>query len=150
MTDVRETTFERAPIAGADPLAVNNNKLSARDLARARGHAAAALTLGHACLFLAARDGDVALLERLLDEGVDVNARFADGWTALMIAARYDRPEAVAALLRRGADPAAENHTGWTALLIAERKGQREITGILRQARAAEPPRHLEVEPDSL
>ena len=120
-------------VIGAEVRLKNKNGLSACELARAKGHDAVARTLRHACLFAAARDGDVALLKETLDDGADVNARFADGWTALMVSARNGHLEAVAALLRRGAERIAENHMGWTALLMAERKGYNAIAAILRQ-----------------
>ncbi len=121
--------------AGADVHARNRNNKLAAELATARGHAALAALLRNARLFLAARDGDLAKLNELLDSGVDPNALLRDEWTALMIAALNDRPQIVAALLRRGAYADAQNATGWTALMIAERKGHVEATRLLRQGR---------------
>ena len=120
-------------VNGAEVRIKNKNGLGASDLAKAKGHDAIAKTLRHACLFTAARDGDVALLKESLDGGADVNVRFADGWTALMVSARNGHLEAVAALLHRGAERLWENHMGWTALLMAERKGHKEIVTLLRQ-----------------
>jgi ankyrin repeat protein len=124
---------------GADLDARNRNNKSAFDLAEARGHAALAALLRNARLFIAARDGDVARLEALLDSGVDPNALLRDEWTSLMIAALNNRPQVVAALLRRGAYPDAQNATGWTALMIAERKGHAEVARLLGQGRAEKP-----------
>lgn len=125
--------------AGADVWARNRNDKSASELAEARGHAALAALLRNARLFLAARDGDLARLNGLLDGGVDPNALLRDEWTALMIATLNNHPQVVAALLRRGAYPDAQNATGWTALMIAERKGHEEVARLLRQGRAEKP-----------
>lgn len=126
--------------AGADVRAKNRNHKSPLDLARAKGHAAVAQLLTNARLFLAARDGDLATLNELLDEGVDVNARLSDEWTALMIATLHNHPQVVAALLRRGAYSEAQNAAGWTALMIAERKGHTEIERLLTHGWAEQRP----------
>ncbi|HEX6183002.1 MAG TPA: ankyrin repeat domain-containing protein [Pyrinomonadaceae bacterium] len=134
-----QTVAEELIDAGADIDARNRNNKSACDLAAARGHAVLAALLRNARLFIAARDGDVARLEALLDSGVDPNALLRDEWTSLMIAALNNRPQVVAALLRRGAYPDAQNATGWTALMIAERKGHAEVARLLRMGRMEKP-----------
>jgi ankyrin repeat protein len=125
--------------AGANVEARNRNNKSSFDLAGARGHAAVATLLRNARLFLAARDGDLAKLNELLDGGVDPNALLRDEWTALMIATLHNHPQIVAALLRRGAYPDAHNATGWTALMIAERKGHAEVARLLKVGRVEKP-----------
>jgi len=134
-----QTVAEELIDSGADVEARNRNNKSAADLADARGHAGLAALLRHARLFLAARDGDLARLNELLDSGVDPNALLRDEWTALMIASLNNHPQVVAALLRRGAYPDAQNATGWTALMIAERKGHGEVASLLRQGRLEKP-----------
>jgi ankyrin repeat protein len=52
----------------------------------------------------AARKGDVATVKALLDKGVDVNAKFRYGTTALFKAAERGHIEVVKLLLERGAD----------------------------------------------
>ena len=125
--------------AGAQVDAHNRNNKSAADLAQARGHDALAALIRNARLFLAARDGDLAKLNELLDSGVDPNALLRDEWTALMIASLNNHPQVVAALLRRSAYPDAQNATGWTALMIAERKGHTEVARLLRHGRVEKP-----------
>lgn len=56
-------------------------------------------------LLEAARAGDVAAVERLLDAGADVNTADKYGSTALAAAAVNGRLEVVELLLERGADP---------------------------------------------
>ena len=55
-------------------------------------------------LAAAARKGDAAAVTRLLDEGVDVNAKFRYGTTALSFAADHGHLEVVKVLLARGAE----------------------------------------------
>ena len=58
-------------------------------------------------------------VDALVAKGADVNARSADGTTALMSAAEGHDAAPVKALLRHGADPNARNAKGQTALLLA-------------------------------
>ena len=55
-------------------------------------------------LWEAARKGDAATVQSLLDRGADVNARFRYGTTALFKAAERGHTEVVKLLLARGAD----------------------------------------------
>jgi ankyrin repeat protein len=55
-------------------------------------------------LAAAARKGDAATVTKLLDEGVDVNAKFRYGTTALSFAADHGQLEVVKVLIARGAD----------------------------------------------
>ena len=55
-------------------------------------------------LWEAARKGDVATVQTLLDKGADVNAKFRYGTTALFKAAERGHTEVVKLLLARGAD----------------------------------------------
>ena len=55
-------------------------------------------------LFEAARKGDAAAVNALLDKGAEVNARFRYGTTALFKAAERGNAEVIKVLLARGAD----------------------------------------------
>ncbi|KAH7084463.1 ankyrin repeat-containing domain protein [Paraphoma chrysanthemicola] len=57
-----------------------------------------------ALLFQAATEGNVAVLQASLDEGVDINASADDGASALHCAARAGQTEVVMHLVQRGAD----------------------------------------------
>jgi len=85
-------------------------------------------------LFLAATNGNAAIVDALLKSGADANAVLPEGQTVMMAAARTGTPAVVKALLASGADPnvhdgrlgetalmwaAAENHSGAIDLLIA-------------------------------
>jgi ankyrin len=67
----------------------------------------------------AVAERDRVAAHKLLDEGVDVNARRADGASALLWAAHWNDAELVARLLRAGADVNAANDHGVTPLALA-------------------------------
>jgi ankyrin repeat protein/mono/diheme cytochrome c family protein len=70
-------------------------------------------------LVAAIRDADSAAVRKLIERGVDINARDAEGNTPLILASFYAGPECVALLLQKGADPNAANKAGVTALIRA-------------------------------
>lgn len=118
-------------MAGADVSLRNRAGLTSLEIAIARGHTAAAQMLRQARLCAAARDGDLTLLAQMLDEGADINAQLADGWTPLMIAAYHDHPDAVRLLLARGAYAGLQTDTGRTARAIARSLGHQECYRLL-------------------
>ena len=54
-------------------------------------------------LHLAAKQGDLAIIEALLTRGASPNAADKDGWTALLLAAKHGHAECAAALVGAGA-----------------------------------------------
>ena len=70
-------------------------------------------------LVAAAKNGDVATVLSLLEEGVDVNAPQGDGATALHWAVHRSALETVEALIRAGANVNAVNDLGVTPLWLA-------------------------------
>ena len=86
----------------------------------------------------AASGGDVATMTRLLDAGLDPNARDAAGYTPLIAASRAGNVAVMRLLASRGADPnrpdAAVN--SWTPLLHAIHKAQPASTAALLDAGA--------------
>src|SRR5258708_27104513 len=90
-------------------------------------------------LMLAAYKGDLREIERLIQNGADVNARNDVNNTALHFAAGgspasqiyYGSPSAVAYLIERGADVNAQNDTGTTPLMDAVVNDNLETTKIL-------------------
>lgn len=97
-----------------------------------------------AAVYAAARAA-TALVARLLDHRIDVNARYGNDLTLLMWAAGYDekvKPDdavrTVQLLLDRGARIEDRDNRGRTALMIAAETGHTEIVDLLL-ARGADP-----------
>ena len=67
-------------------------------------------------LFDAVKAGNLAEAQHLMAAGADVNARDAEGISALMLAANAGNLPMVSALLAAGADVNAATDSGWTAL----------------------------------
>eukprot|EP00930_Biecheleria_cincta_P064276 TRINITY_DN49835_c0_g1_i1.p1 TRINITY_DN49835_c0_g1~~TRINITY_DN49835_c0_g1_i1.p1 ORF type:complete len:297 (-),score=78.74 TRINITY_DN49835_c0_g1_i1:122-1012(-) len=78
---------------------------------------------GCTALHMAAHDGDVAELVRLLETGADLNAREVWGETPLHLAARSGSTECCDKLLAHGAELDAENDDGVTPLVVAAEAG---------------------------
>lgn len=75
-------------------------------------------------LIIMAAEADAELVEELVKNGVDVNAKTPSGETALMIAAQHDNQVAIQSLLIHRADIDAKDNLGRTALIHAAQKGQ--------------------------
>ncbi len=72
----------------------------------------------------------------LIEEGVDVNAKANNGFTALMIASQEGHTEVANMLIEKGADVNAQNNDGYTALMLASKEGHKEIANLLIEAGA--------------
>jgi uncharacterized protein len=89
-------------------------------------------------LYLAAANGNAAMIRRLLDAGSDVNATDPGGETILMTAARTGSPDALRVLLERGARvDARDPEFQQTALMIAVRDDHADAVGVLLAAGAS-------------
>jgi ankyrin repeat protein len=90
-------------------------------------------------LYLAAVNGDAAILTRLLDAGEDANAVLTgEGETVLMLTAYTGNAAAVKLLLDRGADSNTQQFRGQTALMWAAAEGHADVVKLLL-ARGADP-----------
>ncbi|CAH1800241.1 unnamed protein product, partial [Owenia fusiformis] len=79
-------------------------------------------------LSLAAANGDITLLRRLLEKGCDPNKKSADGMSPLAIAAFWGYAEIAQVLLEDGADVNATNGgTLWTPLHCAAFQGHGKV-----------------------
>jgi len=81
----------------------------------------------------AAQEGNIEAVKQAIANGVDVNAKNNDGWTALHMAARFGQKEIGELLIAEGADVNAKNNYGWTALYIAASnyRGNKEVVELL-------------------
>ena len=98
--------------------------------------ARASLVPTPAGLQAAAGLGDIRQTALLLDQGVAVDARDADGRTPLMLAVAQGRLEIVRLLLARGADPNAVDNAGHRPLQQAREKNLRDVAALLKRAGA--------------
>lgn len=75
--------------------------------------------------------GDLAKVEKLVNEGADVNAHDNESVTALMFAVLNGHREIAALLIQAGANIDTKNNYGFTALSIASLQGNTEMTNLL-------------------
>jgi ankyrin repeat protein len=101
-------------------------------LIRAGANAKAADRYGITPLYLAAVNGNAAIIKRLLDAGADPNATDLTGETILVTAARTGIPEAIRLLIDRGANVnATDPEFQQTALMLAVRENHPGAVKIL-------------------
>jgi ankyrin repeat protein len=84
----------------------------------------------------AAMHRDAQAVRALLQQKADVNARHADGTTALHWAARWDDGELANVLIRAGAEPGVANRDGATPMFLAALNGSASMIQILLKAGA--------------
>jgi len=93
------------------------------------------VTLSGGCagtaLHIAAGDGDMTEVQRLIRKGKDVNAGDEDGDTPLHKAVRKSHTEIVALLIAEGATVNTKNNSHYTPVEIAAARGNKEITALL-------------------
>ncbi|MCA0928810.1 ankyrin repeat domain-containing protein [Ruegeria profundi] len=82
-------------------------------------------------LFDAAKKGDTATVETLLESGTSVDERGPNKATPLIAAALAGNTETAAALIEAGADVMARNHSGFTPLHAAAFGGHVETARLL-------------------
>ena len=84
--------------------------------------------VGETALMLAALQGRMDLVQRLLQRGAAISQ---DGWNALHYAASGPEPQIVALLLERGAPINARSPNGTTALMMAAGYGSEQSATLL-------------------
>ena len=84
----------------------------------------------------AARRGNLAVVQFLLERGADVNKQDANGigQTPLMLAAEANHADVVKLLLRSNADPLIEDTWDETALAKAMKKGHESVALLIKEA----------------
>jgi len=83
-------------------------------------------------LHYAAHQGDVRIVERLLQAGAAANARSANGTTPLMMGAMSGVPAVAKALMQGGADPGLRNVNQDRAEDLALKRGHTEYAAVTR------------------
>ena len=132
--------------SGADKDAVNNGGATALTVASENGHdsivqvlvEAGADTSGLTLVefMKAAKSGDESRVQDLLESGVDIEVRGANGFTALMNASDHGRESCVRLLLQAGADVHAKSSHGSTALTCASESGHEACVRALLETGA--------------
>ncbi|MGN6305143.1 MAG: ankyrin repeat domain-containing protein [Mesorhizobium sp.] len=84
-------------------------------------------TMSETSLHVAATSGDVAVIEKLLSDGVAIDARDGSGATALLAATHANQVEAARALIDAGADVNAKDDIEDSPYLYAGARGHLEI-----------------------
>lgn len=86
----------------------------------------------------AAEEGQLDIIELLLNEGVPPDSLDTDGWGAVHMAAAANKPESIKALLARGASVSLRTQTKdeSTPLMVAARKGSLDAMRALLAAGA--------------
>ncbi|MBT4856005.1 ankyrin repeat domain-containing protein [bacterium] len=87
-------------------------------------------------LILASGRGYLGVVEALINRGAGLNARNAEGDTALMKAVEGGRQEVVEALINAGVGLNVQDVEGWTALMMAVENNELELTTALLMAGA--------------
>jgi ankyrin repeat protein len=87
--------------------------------------------LGVTSLLDACAEGNVEVVQSLLDEGANVNERNARHETALDVASTEGKLEVAKLLIKYGADVNCRDKQGWTPLLVASQYGHRDIVELL-------------------
>jgi len=85
-------------------------------------------------LIYAAFNGHAAVVDYLLKKGAEINATTANGSTALLFAARFGHLEVVELLLQNNANPNIANERGATAIDWALKTENTDIADLLRKA----------------
>jgi hypothetical protein len=82
-------------------------------------------------LLKAAGEDDISQVKDLLDEGLDVNGKNKNGWSALMIAASQGNMEMLKLLIEKGAAVDEKNAQGQTPLIFAAHWGHTDVVRLL-------------------
>jgi len=82
-------------------------------------------------LIKASGSGDSLAVQKLIDEGANINESDGEGYTPLMSAAWSGKVETVKALLQKGANVNAQDNYGLTPLMHAVLERQVEVSKYL-------------------
>ena len=86
---------------------------------------------GSTPLYAASRNGHLAVVRYLVEQGADMEKADNGGWTPLIVASYRGHLEVVRYLLEQGANRDKANNGGYTSLHWAANKGHLEIAKLL-------------------
>jgi ankyrin repeat protein len=87
-------------------------------------------------ILLASMVGNFEMVQELVENKADINAKHELGWNALMIASRDGHIEIVKFLVENNADINAKDPFGWTALTFALENDKKKISKFLIETAA--------------
>lgn len=90
---------------------------------------------GDSPLMVAAKVGNLRILDIILSHNPDINARNQEGKTALMIAAESGQSQVVEKLLAHKADPTLKDNSDNTALKLASTYGHYTVAEYIDEMR---------------
>lgn len=91
---------------------------------------------GETALNSASKNGDLEVVQLLLDHKADINVKNNEGLTALSVAAQKGNIKTIQLLLENGANPNVKNDDGSTPLFIAIRESDIQIVRLLLSHKA--------------
>ncbi|MEL4895394.1 ankyrin repeat domain-containing protein [Crocosphaera sp. Alani8] len=89
-------------------------------------------------LLQATKDGDLEVVQSLVDRGADVNVKDKENATPIMRSVSRNYQEIVKLLIEQGADVNAINDWGYTPLKYATKLNLKEMQQILKDAGATQ------------
>lgn len=117
--------------AGANPLQVNGDGMTAHEVAIAHEQTEAAEMIGEASVKFAMATDDIQSTLKHIQLGVSPNVYNANGWTPMMLFALHGWLEGVKELLDVGGLFNVAENDGWTPLMFAAHSGASDIIDLL-------------------
>jgi len=94
----------------------------------------------------ASRKGQTEILSFFLENGLNVNAKYKDGRTALIEAVTYGQTKIVPMLIEKGADVNEKDKDGRTALIWASWEGHMDIVSMLLKMSIIPPLKAIDID----
>jgi len=121
-----------ASLAAAASSTSNNIAATKQEAYAPTGHySKAPSAVVHGDLFDAAKAGDIATIQGLLDQGANVNSTNKQGETPLHAAASANQSQVAMLLIQKGANVNSTTTGGWTPLHTAARFGASQVVTLL-------------------
>ncbi|OAQ89061.1 ankyrin repeat domain-containing protein 52 [Purpureocillium lilacinum] len=94
-------------------------------------------SLGRSALFVACANGNIDVVDILLEKGADITIASNSGWTPMDVASYSGHAEVVKLLLEKGADITIADNNGRTPVHSASRNGHVKVVKLLLEKGAA-------------